>query len=225
MKSKAIITILGIIFFICGFFGIFLTMNFPVTGRIGRFYDQLPMGAVNRIVVDSSGNIYVGVTYRSSIQVYDNTGMFLYRFSFPGRGGTYFTFYIDNDDIVHVAVAREHGVFSFKNGYLIGEREFIHANEIADIRNQSRREYVDNEGNVYIIQRTRSVRMYDAHGNFIRRIAPHTPLRLLSPPVMLLVTFLGVVMVVAANRIYLVTLAGNKIKALTESKDTRLWWK
>lgn len=44
--------------------------------------------------------------------------------------------------------------------------------------------------------------MYDAYGNFIRRIAPPTPFRLLSPPVMLLVAFLGIIMVAVANRTF-----------------------
>jgi len=195
---RMISTLIGSLLMLCGFFGFFLSFSNLSSGRTGRFYDPLPVTTINGAVVDSSGNIYWGLSNPHSIQVYDNTGVFLYRFSFPTGGGASYSFYIDSDDVIHIAVARGVGVFSIKDGYLV-ERRPVEGNEIAEFRTRRQNIYTDNGGNVYVL-RGRGVRIYDENGNFIRAISQGLYMQmLLSPPIMVFVLILGVIVVFVSN--------------------------
>ncbi|MCL2224789.1 MAG: hypothetical protein FWB96_07470 [Defluviitaleaceae bacterium] len=222
MTGKKFFTNIGLLLLIIGFFGFFLTLNVPVTGRVGRFYDQMHMPRINGMAVDSAGNIFVGAGgHLGAIQVFDNTGIFLYRFTFPPGGGAYFTFYIDDDDIVHVAVARGSRYMAFKDGYLVGERRPLETGELEEIRRRRRGSRVDNEGNIYALRGMR-VRMYDENRNFIRTISFNTPLRLLLPNMMGFLFFMGIVIMVVANKSFVIEIL-KSIKDLIDEamKDGR----
>ena len=174
---KIITSMVCVILIIIGFFGFFIQMgNTP--NRVERSYDPKPLHEINGFAVDSIGNIYFGLTQHSSIQVYDNRGNFMYRFSFPTGGAGHFNFIIDYYDVVHVVVRRESSVFSFKDGYLIYRQRFENERERMTIINGIKRNPYsrrDVYGNIYTLTGSVQIRMYDSYGRFIRFISPSAP--------------------------------------------------
>ena len=217
MKTKLGITLVGLFLLLAGFMGFIASVGNSVRGQFGRFYDQVPIHELIGIVVDGSGNIFWGTSNHNSIQVYDNTGAFLYRFSFPTGGGT-FSFYIDSYDILHVATARGNRVFSFKEGVLINEERCEDSSSFYEFRNRRQREYVDRDGNIYRI-RPRWVRMYDEHDNFMRTIFARTPIWPFSPIIMWLIVILGIIMVLLANKVFFLDI----IETMYEKRKNRSW--
>ncbi|MCL2224333.1 MAG: hypothetical protein FWB96_05120 [Defluviitaleaceae bacterium] len=216
-KLKISITILCLHLVLFGVATTFVSIGSIPQGRIGRFYDELPLWGMNGIVVDNVGNVYFGTGINNSIQVYDNTGVFLYRFAVPAGSGM-FTFYIDNEDTVYVAAARG-GVFSFRDGYLVSERRPVEGNELAEFRNNSLPEYIDNDGNVYVIQRRGYVRMYDIEGAFLRNISPNAPRFPLPPGFGVLFALFAVGIVILVNINFFTMVA----KDLPKNDD--IWWR
>ena len=209
MKRYA--TIIGLALLVIGIVSCVLGFLNLMSITTGRSYSPRPLYTINGISVDSRGNIHYGAGWFNSIQVYDNEGNFLYRFSFPVSGSEDFTFYIDNDDIVYVIPRRAGSIFSFKDGNLVNEQRILDAygnidwNErtaiFDDFRSRYSREYMDNEGNRYVITSiTRRVRMYDPEGNFIRRISPNAPILPLPIPIAMPVGALGIAVIVIANK-------------------------
>jgi len=155
------------------------------TSNIELHHTKIPLGSVEAVSVDSSGNIYIGINQRGSIhnsgsvQVYDNNGRFLYRVSFPKWTGMFF-FYVDDNDILRVFPARGRNVFSFVEGELISSEPPADRNTtIEHFRyKQQTTQFVDRYGNTYT--RTgfsnRNFRMYDTCGYFIRTIRPNAPI-------------------------------------------------
>ena len=87
---KRMLTILGILFFSFGFIEFMMLFVSACQDQTGRYIDQKPLYTTNGIAVDSKGYLYYGIREFSTIQVYDNTGVFMYRFSFRTRGAGYF---------------------------------------------------------------------------------------------------------------------------------------
>jgi len=169
MKRKMNVTMFGLFLIFFGY--IDMTLSIEVYASSGRFYNQTPMNTIYGIVVDSKGNIFFALS-ANSIQVFDNTGAFLYGFAYATPWGNS-TFAIDSNDVVHIAVAGE-GIQSFYNGYLIKQRAFMHADEFTEIRNSRKQRYVDIDGNIYIIRDrvfSMEVQIYDKYGDFVRNIS------------------------------------------------------
>jgi len=217
MNLKMVVSIASVLLILTSAFGIIYNMAASPGNRIGRFYNELPI-LYNGIAVDSMGNIYIGIRLHNAIQVYDNTGMFLYHFSFPSNGGGVFAFYIDENDIVHVAVARGVGYLAFYNGRRYGERRRMEPNELREFDSRRVNTYVDIDGNTYIVARGR-VRMYDEQGYFIRSIFPGSILlHLLNPYGMFLLFLVGVIVLAVANITYLVKFIESSIAQWTRHK-------
>lgn len=176
---RVIGTIIGFLLLFLGFLGFFMMLGNAMHEETGRFNDPKPLYSIRGIAIDSIGNLYYGNNDHSTIQVYSNKGSFLYRFSFPTGGAGYFAFYIDNDDVVHVATARTNKVFSFKEGDWIGERTYVDGKDesdtINDFERRKKKEFFDVEGNRYIIS-IRTVKMYDPNGIFVRKVSPSAPI-------------------------------------------------
>ena len=211
MTKKMVITIIGLFLFVFGYIN--TALSFGVYGIPGRFYSQTSMSSIYGIVVDSRGNIFFALS-TNSIQVFDNTGSFLYRFAYATPGGAT-TFAIDSNDIIYVAVARGGEIQSFYDGYLVERRMFTHDTEFTELRNSRRQKYVDVEGNIYIIRNrviNMDVQMYNRYGNFVRNISrinvsPNPPaiarisyvMRIFRDSVRPIVPFLGIIMVFVTN--------------------------
>jgi hypothetical protein len=187
---------MGAVILFIGIYGFFSIAISSATSNVGRFYNELPLLPLNGIAVDSKGNVFFGISEHNSIQVYDNMGVFLYRFSFPAGGGM-FSFYVDYDDFVHVVTARNSRVFSFYGGHLVGERG-SYAEELQEFGRRRQRDYSDIYGNKYAIS-FRSVRMYDEYGNFLRRISPNAPIWPFPIFVMWLIALVGFIILIIMN--------------------------
>lgn len=178
MKVKIIFTVVGVILLLFGLFGFFMMFATSSSEQTGLFDDQKPLYSIKGIAVDSKGNLYYGIDESSSIQVYDNECNFLYRISFKTGGAGYFAFYIDSDDIIHIATARANCVYSFYNGDLLDIREYADSEEESDTINAYERlqksSYFDSNGNRYDISGS-GVKMYDINGVFIRNMSPNAP--------------------------------------------------
>jgi hypothetical protein len=200
MSNKLVVlTFAGIALLVLILLGFFISTRNNFSSQIERFDEPKSTHSIYGVAVDSTGKIHFGLTEYNAIQVYDNTGTFLYGFSFPTDTGV-FTFYIDPNNIVHVATARGRKVFSFENGYLVNERMFAHANEFTEIKNNREMVYFDYNENKYIV-RAWWVWMHDRDGNFVRIISPYGSFLPLSAYLMLGLAVLGIIVViVAANR-------------------------
>ena len=173
MKARVVFTIIGVVLLFFGFCAscVFMTVN-TVAKQTGRFDDQKPLYEIRGIVVDSSGDIYYGIDNHSSIQVYDNTGGFLYRFAF--KSVKFLEFYIDKDDVLHVVMLTSNGdVYSLYDGNIIDTYKTADSGNMGiSFRKLRESSYSDDRGNRYDISGT-TVRMYDDNGTFIRKIVPN----------------------------------------------------
>jgi len=176
LTIRVCLTMLGIAMVVFGFSGFVMVLGIAAREPQGIFYDEKPLYSVEGIAVDSAGNLYFGNREHQTIHVYDNEGRFLYRFSRGGEGS--YIFYIDEDDIVHVATARQDRVFSFKDGVLIAEHEYAAGYEqtrtFEDFSQRQRTSFTDKEGNTYVVT-SRTVTVYDQQGELIRSVTPRGP--------------------------------------------------
>lgn len=202
----------GIVLVISGMFGVLLGIEEifqdPLSIEIGRFYDQRPRRFIENIAVDSAGNVHYGLSHGAgqggSVQVYSNEGAFLYRISFPTWTGMFF-FYIDAYDVVHVYPVRHRAILSFYNGELVSSRRTVsdsrHVVIIDSFRvHQENSEFIDIYGNVYRV-RGSGVRMYDAHGNFLRVIRPTSPI--FPQPLSLSLVMIALGLIIGLTALYL----------------------
>ncbi|MCL2357881.1 MAG: hypothetical protein FWC70_12145 [Defluviitaleaceae bacterium] len=200
MKARRVIrvifTAVGAVLFFLGVGGYFVTMG-NMSADIGRFYNQVPLHAIRGIAVDSQGNAFWGSGSHSSIQVYNNYGIFLYRFSFPTGSGDW-TFYIDSDDVVHVATARGARLLSFKDGILLFESRAENSDMVREFDSRRQAKVTDNYGNIYRI-RHGVVRMYDEGECFIRTIRPNAPIWPFHPVMMFGIAVVGLLIAVSCN--------------------------
>lgn len=139
MKSKnvAIKTTLSIIAFFLmmfGFLGFMYDMSMS-NDSIGKYFDQFPLSQKNGIVADSAGNIYIGEALTGNIQVYNNQGIFQYRFSFPTGGSGWFSFGIYQNRI-HIVTARTDSYFVFDRGELIASEKNISNSDFYELQKQ-----------------------------------------------------------------------------------------
>ncbi|WP_296317598.1 hypothetical protein [Winogradskyella sp. UBA3174] len=81
------------------------TLGFLVSDQWIKPNFELPLSEINGITVDSNDNVYVGLNYFSSIQVYDKFGNFLKNWHIHNEGGL-FNFAIDDYNQIIVDVTR-----------------------------------------------------------------------------------------------------------------------
>jgi hypothetical protein len=172
------LTILGILFFSFGLIEFTMLFVSASQDQTGRYIDQKPLYTTNGIAVDSKGYLYYGIREFNTIQVYDNTGVFMYRFSFGTGGAGYFVFIIDDEDIVHVATARQNCIYSYQNGDLINTYQYVDVKEESDtidtFRGLQRDHFMDEYGNRYIVE-GRTIEIYNSNGALLRSVTPKAP--------------------------------------------------
>lgn len=69
------------------------------------FNHEVPLGDIQGIVVDNSGNIYVGVGFYGKVQVYDSKGRFIRNWKAGASGGS-FNIQLSFDQDIVVTTAR-----------------------------------------------------------------------------------------------------------------------
>lgn len=127
MKGKVYTTILLMVLYILGFFG--LLSHVLVRSHIGMdqmdiSYDQ--EGAHDRLeaVVDGHDNIYMASLQRPKIQVFDPQGHFEYAFEFAyGRKPS--SYYVDKNDTLHILFERPQSIWKIKDKTIIYQSSLI----------------------------------------------------------------------------------------------------
>ena len=178
MKAlKVVAFILGCIFIFFGSYGFLSCFSSATTDNKGVLVSSLPINDANGIVVDSKGNIYIGDAQSSSVQVFSNTGQFLYGFSFPTGGAGWFAFGIDDQDIIHIVTARTDSYFQYLNG------ERIYSESIDSSRQeQLEKAYKMSSGNSFDFQNKKYsvssrnvINIHSLSSNDISEIKLNTP--------------------------------------------------
>ena len=87
---------------------------------------EMPLGDLEGVAVDSSGNIYCGVQFYSRIQKYGPDGDFIWSIRIGASGGA-FRIRVNPNDEIEVATARNDRFYRFSSkGDLIEQRENVH---------------------------------------------------------------------------------------------------
>jgi len=100
--TKKIIVFVMVIVTMFGLMGANIIFFYRMSTETEIYFKQLPLHEVRRIAVDSKNNIYIGLSWFSAIQVYDENGQFLYGISFENTPKGTFYFYTDTNDNIHV---------------------------------------------------------------------------------------------------------------------------
>ncbi len=112
----------------------------------------LPLEDVQDVVVNSRGRVFIGIGAWSSIQVYDQNGRYLFRFSVEVNGGM-FRLTLNDNDCVIIAAARSgnHLVVYSSDGTRVSVRP-----DIDDTFNQLYHRhsagFIDENGRVYRVR-------------------------------------------------------------------------
>lgn len=195
-KLKISLVILGVILFWIGFGGFF--GGFRNYHSVEIFYKVRSIAQAGGIVIDSKGNFYIGDDERNTIQVFSESGEFLYGFTIQGGGGGVFSFGIDNEDNIHVVTARGDNYDIIKDGLLISEEE------IDEKRKQELIEQYSMDGgkvyvtktHKYIVTFARNIKVYNLFNRDSRRIDLKIPFWPPSVAVFWLTAVIGAALVV-----------------------------
>jgi|GEM_PF-1261890 len=205
---KVLGTLLSVVLIVVGFWGFLFAWG--SSEKTGQYNSPKPMYSVNRIAVDSRGNLYYGLSELDSVQVYSNGGEFLYRVAFSGNGVGHFVFIVDENDILHIAGSRTSGVLSFHDGVLVGEHKYTDDNDRLSIqRNYERlgaKTFYDKGGNKYLIS-GKKVRVFDSQGELTRIVTPSAPIWPFSITTYWGLSFLGILTLVLINIKFFITVA------------------
>lgn len=101
-----IVITIGIIGFVFGIFA---------SSKESEYKDELPLGEIEGLVVDSSDNIYVGLGFYEKIQVYDKDGNFIRNWSIDCMNGS-FSIRLTKEQNIEVLVSRSNKRIIF-NGH------------------------------------------------------------------------------------------------------------
>ena len=179
MSIRILSGVLGVAMLFFGFFGFLLSASRGMHQQTEMFYTQKPLSEINGLAVDSAGNIYIGESESSCIQVYDPNGVFQYGFYFPTGGSGWFAFGIDENDQVHIVTARTKTHYIFKNGEVVGEEEIADY----DMRSALEAQYNMIEGStlqqgttIYHVTFFRFLEITDAENNLISKVNLHSPI-------------------------------------------------
>lgn len=122
-KSKRRSLYVGIFLVLLGLPGIIATM--AISSHLIFTDSELPNSGIDGIVVDSSGNIFLGLAGYGKMQVYDKEGNFVRHWPIKSEGGT-FKLSLDPENYIEVITARgdkvltydEYGKLILETGYL-----------------------------------------------------------------------------------------------------------
>lgn len=107
-----IMVVLGIVF---SMLSAGVNMNPPAD--VEKFYSPVSVSGMTDIAVDSSDNIYIGSPDDSRVQVFNDSGQFLYGLNLPT--GTGFFFMAVSDDKLYVYLVRADKEVTIDNGTVV----------------------------------------------------------------------------------------------------------
>ena len=117
----------------------------------GAYSNELPLGDLKGITVDSKGRLYCGLQSYSRIQVYDATGNFLHGWFVRANGGA-FRIRINSVDQLEVATARNDMLFTFDHNGLIVDQSSNVSHYFDKFGEKGERIYFDKTGILYSIR-------------------------------------------------------------------------
>lgn len=178
MKTlKVIAFIIGFILILFGLTGFLSSTATAPTDENGMMVSSLPLNEVNGIAVDSKRQIYVGDGQSSCIQVFSNTGQFIYGFSFPTGGAGWFAFGIDNHDVIHIVTARTDSYFQYFNGERIYSEsiDYSRQNQLEKAFNMSYGNSYESYNKEYSVSSRNQITIHDISSNNKEKIILDTP--------------------------------------------------
>ena len=109
--------------YVCKITGIVGIVSGFLISSVPQYKGELPLGDIQGFVVDSSGNIYVGTGFNTSIVAYDSAGGFLRSWRVESVGGA-FRMGIDKDQHVQAFTVRNDRQLTYDHqGLLINQQE------------------------------------------------------------------------------------------------------
>ncbi len=180
-NDKTIISFLFLILSFISMVAALISLTNSYSNKLEFLETEKPVRTVEKIAVDSEGLIYYHIPSFRSLQVYNNSGDFLYRIAFPGD----FHWTIDSEDLLHVVMRRNdrlsyHTIIARK---AVLEEAVIDAtdseNNMIIYDNNKKTNYKDQIGYQYSIKE-KVVQVLDQNGDFVARIAPKGPIFPLS---------------------------------------------
>lgn len=191
MSIKKIIKIVGMVI------AVVLIVFGCIEGLCGMFCGEniapkmldsaVSLSGANRVSIDGEGNIYIANSGNATMQVFDNSGKFLYGYKLPTAGGDLWIKFSDGK--LYAYAVRKSEVYVISNGV-------IEDNYSADYSNLEL--FYDNTvsyGGVNIklsvLRKTLSIR--DENGSFIRKVSIDAPLFPLSGQAGIILFAIGVI--------------------------------
>ena len=169
-KLKKFFVVILIIAVLFSFLGCFRMLFYRVS-QTETYSEQFPLHDVRNIAVDSNGNIYLGLSSFSAIQVYDEHGQFLFGISFKNtpKGGFYF--YVDSEKFVHVFSEGLLIEYVFSDEGLMGQKQILMKDIelLFDVRDRTNNpEFITGNGILYTYGRfSKKIFLYDAKKNIL----------------------------------------------------------
>ena len=115
---------------------------------------EFPLGNLNGIAVDSSGNIYCGLRFYSRIHQYGPTGQFVAGWFIEAGSGA-FRLYVNNNDELEVATIRNEMYYRFKSSGTLIEKKKGGSKYYNDFGVESETLFLHKDGTAYEIGGTK----------------------------------------------------------------------
>ena len=178
MKALKIIAfIIGFVMIFFGMGGFLSSFATAATDKSGMMVSSVPINQVNGIAVDSIGQIYIGDGQSSCIQVFSNTGQFMYGFAFATGGAGYFAFGIDDEDIIHIVTARTESYFQYMNGKCIDSEsiDYSRQEQLEEDYNMRRDNQYSSQDKKYFVSSRNQITIHDLSSKTEERVELDTP--------------------------------------------------
>jgi hypothetical protein len=129
---------------------------FFVRGNLFGIKQEIPLGEIKGIIVDSNKNIYVGCGFYDRIQVYDKDGKFIRNWKIPAYKGDFTINFSKDRNISIVTLKNDKEIVYSKTGEVLNTKSFNSENYISTKRNLNSFKTNDNK-------------FYEIKGNFLFR--------------------------------------------------------
>ena len=126
--------------------------SFATRGKLNWISHEIefPLGNLNGIAVDSSGNLFCGLRFYSRIHQYNSEGQFVAGWFIEAGGGA-FRLHVNNNDELEVATIRNEIYYRFTDGGKLIEKKQGGEKYFNDFGIESETSFLHKDGTAYII--------------------------------------------------------------------------
>lgn len=138
LHRKKILKIVAYLFVLIGITG--FVAGVVISSGTFKYKYELPLGDIQGFVVDDSGNVYVGLAFYGTVQVYDRSGKYLRNWKVDNDGGI-FNIDLAKDQNLLISVTRgDMQILYDKYGNLLKEEKipYIYSKTERNIRYYSK---------------------------------------------------------------------------------------